>query len=150
MTYRSARASALCACRMAFGPGFIRRMRDTPFTPEQLLEAGYRADRIDNNVANHTAYFKWINEGERRLFMIQVVFWYFGQHFAHAAAQGLGTRVSCEARMYIEAENMLVGDSGFALELSLEPTATIEGLEAFYRNAYDRMGCVPDLLNNGG
>lgn len=121
---------------------------------EQLIAAGYRRYVTDNEVANNEAYSKWIVRGDDKLFALELTFYYFAQHFPDRGlriggdrVQPLGTRASAKAHLYIESENTLVSTSGFTLEMSLEPTATIEELEGFYRNAYDRLGCVPDLHN---
>jgi hypothetical protein len=112
-------------------------------TPADVLAAGYRADRIDNYVADNTAYFKWIERQGVRLYSIQVTFWYFDKHFRDS----VGTRVNSKAHLYLGHEDQLVEDSGFTLELSLQDSATVFTLEAFYERAYDALRCCPDLHN---
>jgi hypothetical protein len=113
--------------------------------PRLFLEAGYRAHRTDNYVANNTFYQKVIRDGGAKLYYLNVTFWYFEKAFP---GRGAKTQISCEARLYWPAENTLTGSAGFQLELYLEDTTTVAKIEAFYAFAYRALQCVPDLHNN--
>jgi hypothetical protein len=78
-------------------------------------------------------HFRWIQEEGLRLYQITVWEWHFEKRILFAA----------EARLYRSAEE----DMGFDLVLHGAETMTIESMEAFFKNAFNRLECVPDVHN---
>lgn len=52
------------------------------------------------------------------------------------------TRFSCEARMYVDSQE------SFDLNFIVDPVHVVEDILGFYRRAYTKLGCCPDLHNN--
>lgn len=113
-------------------------------TIERLLEVGYRAYFCDNHIADNKFYQRWVYSGDTKLYTINITIWYFDKHSQPKVT--FGTRISCSVRFSLE--NQPIGN-GLSLEMSVETTADIEMLEAFYANAYRALNCVPDIHNRG-
>jgi len=101
-------------------------------TREELNEEGYRNYHTAHKGPFCTALWqRWIWGGDKKLYAINFYLWEFpDQH----------PMVSVEVRMYTETDefdlNLFVNDK------------TVAQVEAFYADAYNRLGCVPDRNNN--
>jgi hypothetical protein len=114
-------------------------------TPEVLRAAGYCnfPERLKEYVTE--GWQKVFEAGKadgfdskRKKFFLNFYFYDFSDFPSHPASFG----VHVEARMYRD------DHTSWNLELLVENGATLEEVEAFYLDAYERMGCVPDIHNN--
>lgn len=104
-----------------------------------LAKAGYK---------RHPAYYKgeyclglWqkaVRKGSKKLYFVNFYLWDFTQHPAFTAGC---KSASVECRMF-------TGGNQFDLNYFVDPKDTVQKIEKFYRYAYDRLGCVPDRVNN--
>jgi len=107
--------------------------------PEQLQNAGFKAYKhpepdctlfsktVLDPISGEKAYFihatRWVREGR--------------------------TSVEFEAHFYLPEDNGFgISDSGFILTFVPMDDARIDGVEAFFKQAYELHRCVPDIHNN--
>ena len=116
-------------------------------TPEVLRAAGYRSfpERHKEFVTEGWQKTFTVEAKHRdgydttvKLFFLNFYFYDFSDYPNHPTAFG----VHVEARMYRDDR------TSWNLELLVENNATLEEVEAFYLDAFERMGCVPDIHNN--
>lgn len=107
-------------------------------SPKELKQGGY-TESTNTKMKDETGkyckayHFRWIQERGLRLYQIIVWEWHFEKRIL----------LSAEARLYRSAEESM----GFDLILHGVETMTVESMEAFFKNAYNVLECVPDVHN---
>lgn len=77
-----------------------------------------------------------------KAYFIRFHLWSFPEKVMPDPAVRTRYSVDVEVTLYKE------GGTHFEVDLALNPTDTIDKVEAFYADTYIRMGCCPDLDNN--
>jgi hypothetical protein len=116
-------------------------------TPEILLQHGYKKHRHHEAACDFSLYQRTVRHEEyrgRKLYFITFYFWDLSTVFEQAPKR---TTIEVNTRLYLPAGDTFLGGGGFDLNLHLEPTATLEQVEAFYERAYSGLGCGPDWHN---
>jgi hypothetical protein len=113
-------------------------------TPEVLLANGYKRHRHHEAACGNSLYQRVVRGDEGKLYYLTFYFWDLSTVFARAPKR---TTIEVNSRLYMQPGDTLVGGGGFDLNLHLEPTATLEQVEAFYAQAYRCLGCGPDWHN---
>jgi len=120
-------------------------MSNNIITPEFLLGNGYGKYRHDSAACEYALYQKTVRSPEGdRLYGITFYFSDLSREFPTAPKR---TKIEVNVRFYLQPGDTLVGSAGFDMNLYLEPTATLEQVEALYARAYASLGCAPDWQN---
>lgn len=111
-------------------------------TIKELEAHGYRSYK------SHKAeglWQRWIESEGRRLFSLDFYLWKFPPHAK------IPDGFSAEVRMYQDPQRWPgltdANETSFDLNLMVGDTATVEGVEAFYRRTYLALNCIPDPHN---
>lgn len=109
---------------------------------EEFVAKGYRFypanDRSDFCIGH---WAKWETHGDlnHRLYCVEAYVYLFPDRMK---LPGGNRRVSFKTRLYWP------GSRQVEFEPLTEADDTIETMEAFFRESYERLGCVPDRMNN--
>lgn len=114
-------------------------------TPEVLLEHGYRKYRHHDPCCEYCLYQRMVSTPEGvNLYAITFYFSDLNRQFPHVPTNLV---VIVNSRMYRPRGDLMMGGGGFDLNMVLEPTATLDVVEAFYAQAFSSLGCGPDWYN---
>ena len=113
-------------------------------TVQALLDGGYRKYK-SLRPGTRALYQKRIKTGDKTRYFINVDEWDWDPYPQMAEAVKARNALSVNCRMYMHLNGY---DVEANIDLLLEPDLTVTDVEAFYENAYERLGCVPDRQNN--
>jgi hypothetical protein len=105
---------------------------NTGFTHVKLLERGYKYQSY-NSVGPIGSYSKVIYKNGKKGYFI-VIYKYYETLCCNIA-------YDLDVRLYRENQQ-------FSLNLRIEKNTTIEEIEKFYEEAYEKFNCIPDIHNN--
>lgn len=115
--------------------------KDFKISAEALEKAGYKSFTVPRDKQPYCthAYQKTVYDKPSglKLYFINIYIWHFQPPVFPAGRKSASVNV----RMYRERDS-------FDLNYFCEQNSTIAGVERFYRNAYNLLGCVPDRHNN--
>lgn len=102
---------------------------------QALTDAGYREYEVSPPSNADTFYQKAIRENGRKLYYINVYLWDF-------------SRYSPDGNVGVQYRAMMYRDDDTDMEIRVSGKYNISEAEMLMREVYDKMGFVPDLLNN--
>ena len=116
----------------------------TKITKQVLETAGYRAFPANHKGEWCTgAYQKVIHtsDGELKAYFLTFYCWCFPTPVPSPS-------VSVDVALYQNTGLSGPGETDVRIEVLIGPDTTLEQVEAFYADLYQKLGCVPDIHNN--